>query len=256
MARVIRLPGDPAIMHPSEVLGAIIGRGPTTWWQAIAAVYHYADKRSLVADGQVSADTQLKALFGGREKVELAEIYDFVPAELTSTGQPVNESPSTFLLTWNPKKFLWDSLKEDIGRLTDAGSVIFDWSCGRSRKPGLGDRVFLMRQGVDPKGIVGSGTILTENREESHWEDEAARKGRRESYVTVEWEAIIDAEQEAPLARLSLKESFPKVNWDTQVSGITISDDDAGDLEKLWGDHLQQLGYELEEPDEPEETAA
>ena len=255
MGHLIRLPSDPLIVKPSETLGSIIGHGPTTWWQALEAVYVYADKHSLVVEGALKSDSQLVGLFGDKEQVKLEEISSLVTAHLTATDQQANDSPSTYLLTWNPRKFLWESLREDIGILIESGSAIFDWSCGRSRKPGLGDRVFLMRQGVDPKGIVGSGTIITENREESHWEDGAARAGRRENYVTVEWEAVIDAGQETPLARLTLKERFSEVNWDTQVSGITISDEDAGDLEKLWGDHLRQLGYELEESDVPEGSA-
>jgi hypothetical protein len=256
MAQVIRLPSDPAIEHPSEVLGSIIGSRPTTYYEAIEAVYLYADGRSLVADGVLTCDSELAALFAGSEQVKLPEIPALVAAELTSTGEPANESPIAYLFTWNPRKFLWESLKDDIGMLTESGYAIFDWSCGRSRKPGLGDRVFLLRQGVDPKGIVGSGVIISQNHEATLTEDAPKQKAQRENYVTVEWEAVIDGEKEAPLGRLVLKERFPGVNWDTQVSGIRIPDQDAEELEEVWGDHLCQLGYELEEPEAPPESGA
>jgi hypothetical protein len=71
------------------------------------------------------------------------------------------------------------------------------------------DVICLLRQGVGPKGIVGWGMIISENREKYYGEDSTGGQGRRGNYATIEWESVIDAEQEAPLARLALKERFP-----------------------------------------------
>ena len=64
---------------------------------------------------------------------------------------------TTYLLTWNPSKWPWPELDDCIREIRATGHYRERWSCGRNRKIVEGDRVFLLRQGLEPRGIVGSG---------------------------------------------------------------------------------------------------
>lgn len=65
----------------------------------------------------------------------------------------------TYLLTWNPEKYHWDSLKLDIEKFEKEGSLLTAWSCGVTRSIVKGDRVFMMRLGGEPRGIFASGYV-------------------------------------------------------------------------------------------------
>ncbi len=64
---------------------------------------------------------------------------------------------TTYLLTWNPSKWPWPELDDCIQEIKATGHYLERWSCGRNRKIVEGDRLFLLRQGLEPRGIVGSG---------------------------------------------------------------------------------------------------
>ena len=67
----------------------------------------------------------------------------------------------TYLLTWNPARFHWESLAEEAESVRRDGYFVGNWTCARTKSIRPGDRVFLMRQGVEPRGIVASGRVLT-----------------------------------------------------------------------------------------------
>jgi 5-methylcytosine-specific restriction protein A len=64
---------------------------------------------------------------------------------------------STYLLTWSPKKWPWEDLSRRIGEIARQGFCVSDWSCGNNKSIARGDRLFLLRQGEEPRGIVGAG---------------------------------------------------------------------------------------------------
>lgn len=100
--------------------------------------------------------------------------------------------------------------------------------------------MFLLRQGIEPRGIVGSGRAESESFEEIHWREEKARKGRTTRYVEVRWEVLLNPEKESIFPREWLNERrLSAVNWNTQISGINIADGVAEELEKRWGDFLE-----------------
>jgi 5-methylcytosine-specific restriction protein A len=148
---------------------------------------------------------------------------------------------ATYLLTWNPQKWPWRDLQEDIDELTRKGSVTFRWSCGNSKRIVKGDRVFLLRQGEEPRGIIASGWAESESFEETHWREEKARKGRTTRYVKVRWEVLLNPETESIFPREWLNTPpLSDVNWNTQISGITIWPEVAEALEKRWVGFLDE----------------
>lgn len=64
----------------------------------------------------------------------------------------------TFLLTWNPDRWQWHDV-EEVRAAVSAGtsSAQRAWSTGRRTDIRTGERLFLLRLGSEPRGIVGSG---------------------------------------------------------------------------------------------------
>src|SRR5580700_4520288 len=98
---------------------------------------------------------------------------------------------TSYLMTWNPRR----SPEPEMPKLandTAAGKIVRGrWSCGNRKAIQKGDRVFLIRLGVEPKGIVGSGWILNPPEEDAHWEAKKAEHGDKALYVDCEWERIL-----------------------------------------------------------------
>jgi tetratricopeptide (TPR) repeat protein len=111
------------------------------------------------------------------------------PTEATSEKAKIataySVQPLTYLFTWNPNKTPWPELAEDIADGERMGFFIGDWSCGRTKKIRPGDRFYLHCQGKDPKGIVGTGTVISDVWEEAHWNVENADAGQKANYVDV-----------------------------------------------------------------------
>lgn len=150
---------------------------------------------------------------------------------------------STYLLTWSPKKWLWKDLSRRISEIKKKGFCVSDWSCGNNKSIAEGDRLFLLRQGEEPRGIVGAGWAESEPYEEIHWREEKARAGRRTMYLTVRWEKLLNPETESIFPREWLNEGvLSRVNWNTQISGITIRPEAAEVLEERWADFLEGKG--------------
>ena len=153
---------------------------------------------------------------------------------------------NTYLLTWSPKKWRWIDLSKRIREIERRGFCLGDWSCGNNKSIAAGDRLFLLRQGEEPRGIVGAGFAVSEPYEEAHWREEKARAGRTTMYLKVRWETLLNPETESIFPREWLSEGLlSKVNWNTQISGISIRGEAADALEARWGAFLESRGAEF-----------
>ena len=76
---------------------------------------------------------------------------------------------STHLFAFNPAIWNWPTLAADLRTLARRGHFDTEWSCGRFRHIEPGSRAFLVRLGVPPKGLVGSGVVMTAPAEGPHW---------------------------------------------------------------------------------------
>lgn len=151
----------------------------------------------------------------------------------TGPGLPTNVA--TFLLTFNPRRWEWRDLGDTIEQVRRDYRVADTWSCGRTRRIREGDRLFLLRQGEEPRGIVGSGWATSEPYEERHWED-SGPLARTARYVDLEWDALY-AEPVIPRTLLD-DPPFAGTNWNTRSSGLALEADVARALEREWGRRL------------------
>ncbi|HYP01808.1 MAG TPA: EVE domain-containing protein [Pyrinomonadaceae bacterium] len=153
---------------------------------------------------------------------------------------------SAYLLTWSPKKWRWVDLSQRISEIKKKSFCVTDWSCGNNRSIAKGDRLFLLRQGEEPRGIVGAGYAVSEPYAEIHWRPEKARQGKTTMYLTVRWEMLLNPETESIFPREWLNEGLlSKVNWNTQISGITIHPEAAQVLEERWAAFLHERDHEF-----------
>lgn len=145
---------------------------------------------------------------------------------------------ATYLLVWNPNRWHWAGLSELVEQVGRGQPVVRRWSCGSNKRIEQGDRVFLIRLGREPKGIIGSGHVTAPSFEDLHWDPEKARQGRTTRYIKFQFDALLEPEREPILWRERLKSEAPlsRMHWDTRSSGVRIPDDVAGELEKAWAD--------------------
>lgn len=142
---------------------------------------------------------------------------------------------ATILLTWNPTRYPWPELPA-MAQRTRAGEVLpFSWSCGQSKRIRPGDRVFLLRQSVAPRGIVASGQATGVPYPVPHWIPELAAAGRTTMCVEIALDVLLDPASEPILPREMLDgPQFSPMHWNTQMSGVRIPNEVAAELERAW----------------------
>ena len=144
---------------------------------------------------------------------------------------------ATYLLAWNPKRWKWEDLAEQSEEV-QSGTLVKDrWSCGANKQIKKGDRIFLVRLGEEPKGIMASGIALTDAYKDLHWEADKAKAGKTGMFVEVEFDILLNPDTDVIVPREMLNDMrFSRMHWDTQMSGVRIPDDIACALEKVWTD--------------------
>jgi Cft2 family RNA processing exonuclease len=96
--------------------------------------------------------------------------------------------------------------------------------------------VFLIRQGVEPRGIVASG--YTRSKPE---EDDNPR--RHSQYCNLVWTMVLDADSGEILSLDEVRKNklLAEVPWGIAGGGREFSYEEATELERLWGDLLSHL---------------
>ena len=140
---------------------------------------------------------------------------------------------SSWLLSWNPDNWDWKTLGAERSSTANGRNVVHAWRCASS-KPKEGDRAYLMRTGVPPKGIVASGSVVKAPYEAPHYDPEKARQGETASFIDVEFSGVRDAEQDPIVPLEELERLEPNQEWNPQSSGIAIAPTAAKTLDGLW----------------------
>jgi len=151
-----------------------------------------------------------------------------------------------FLLTWNPSKFQVEDFRKELADYF-AGAETLRWSVGSRKDLPDGSDLFLMRLGVEPKGIVGMGVSIGDVEYQEHWDGAKADGGTTAHYVAFKPSMI----QENPYVSLAeLQANWPMFDWTPQGSGIEIHD--PGIIRFLHGhgsDPGQKYPEEVDAPD-------
>lgn len=147
-------------------------------------------------------------------------------------------SPSVhcYLLGWNPKRWDWTTLDEDLLQISLGKVVQQRWSTGNSRRISKGDRLLLLKQGVPPTGLMASGTAASGVFEAPHWDAIRAANGAKSLCVKVRFDRIVSPESVLPVERL--ENAVPEVNWHPQAGGVQVPAAVVPTLEALWHSHV------------------
>ena len=143
----------------------------------------------------------------------------------------------TWLLTWNPGLRPWDDVlngyNEMYGEVNSAGFSYCKWTCGVNKSIAPGDRIFLIRLGVEPRGMIASGYAVSPVFEGTHWDPDKRAAGRRARRVYIRFDKILDINGRI-LGMDELKQISGSMSWSSQSSGISIPDETASLLELAW----------------------
>ena len=167
----------------------------------------YADERHPEPDGQDEAAKQFEA-----------------PQKL-SHG---------WLLSWNPKKWDWADFDVAVQDIRDGRAYCMGWNCSNSHIQ-IGDRVFLVRLGQEPRGIIASGYVISDAYTEKNYD---VSKDTDMNYVDIALTEIIDYRASGILTTEYLNQKYPDQCWSPQSSGIMIREQVYSGLLKDW-EHLR-----------------
>ena len=160
---------------------------------------------------------------------------------------------STYLLTWVQENWSWQDLESDIEKFRRRGQLFEPWSCGVTKKIEVDDRLFLIKLGNEPRGIVASGWAASIPYLDDHWDPQKAEQGQKALYVGVKFDTILRPAECFPFRRLEDR-IYSEMNWSPQASGVTIGNDIAAKLEDDWATFLRRpkIDREFLFPDEAE----
>ena len=134
---------------------------------------------------------------------------------------------SVYLLTWNPTNFSTNS--DEVGQLDYTVGEEIRWSCN-SKQPKNGDIVYLVRVGVEPRGIIAKGIVTQESYMDSDWKNPENQR----SYINFKLKSLRTSCEQGLLPILLLNAALPEQNWSPQSSGIRIKDEVVPQLDAFW----------------------
>jgi hypothetical protein len=142
-----------------------------------------------------------------------------------------------YLFGWNPIKFKWENLNDDIKKLKETGKLEDNWSVASHKTIKPGDRAYVVRLGAEPKGIFASGYISSEPYM-------ASRQGRIYHRINIAFDVLLNPNEEQILTFDILKTgNLAEQTWSPQASGISIRPQLVDELEGVWLDFLADTYY-------------
>ena len=151
-----------------------------------------------------------------------------------------DEEMATYLLTYNDEKWKWNDIDLAINEIKNAGRFISSWSSGKRKKINVGERVYVIKLGSEPKGILASGWVYNGWHEDRHWDNEKAMQGKKANYIDVNFEFILNPEKDEILSIEGLNKGLLKnMDWYPIASGVIIPEKIAEKLEEKWSSFIK-----------------
>jgi len=178
-------------------------------------------------------DNELAAIRNEQEQTYDTKEIDFYNPPLRDLWG--DDRNVTWLMSWNPNNWPWETLDSDREATHAGKTVTLRWACA-NRKAAVGDKAYLVRTGVSPKGIIATGNIVTAPFQAPHYDETKSAEGKTQWYVDIAFTRIQDPLKNDPYITV---EDLSKITIDNQVwapqsSGIEIKERSAGILQKQW----------------------
>jgi 5-methylcytosine-specific restriction enzyme A len=146
---------------------------------------------------------------------------------------------ATYLLIWNPNRWDWIDLEDNMQTIRREGVLEDRWSFGTRRNAEVGSRVFLLRVGVPPKGIFASGWTTSEPKPDEHWDED--KTPSQAFYAGINFDVLLNPLEDEILSLEILRSEVSSTQiWTPQSSGIQVLE--AEKLEIVWSRLLLQNG--------------
>lgn len=155
---------------------------------------------------------------------------------------------AAYLLTYNPKLWHWDNVQDCIEQIRARGHYPMSWTCGNTRSIVPGDRLYIIRLGVKPRGIFASGKASSNVMEAEHWVESKRARGQLMRYVELNLDVLLDSDQEPIFPYDKLMDDFPQVRWSARSSGVRLPDGITAGLEAEWQRFLTESGAAVRQP--------
>ena len=133
-----------------------------------------------------------------------------------------NRKVKGLLLVWNSANSDWN-YKEACLKVKNGEKSEIDWRTIKKNGVEKKTEIFLIKLVEEPKGIIAHGHVIKEPYLEN---------GRY--YVNVEFDKILDYENEEFLKQEDLALKFPEQDWSPQASGIEIKETILPELREMW----------------------
>jgi 5-methylcytosine-specific restriction protein A len=189
--------------------------------------------------------------------IEILEHRKLGPSDLRSgigTGQAVNvlremgftvsriprkpgSGALTFLFSWNPAKWSWEKFSKLQKEWLAHSNTEEEWSSGTNKSIPAGARIFLLKQGEPPKGIVGSGRTTSGPQRGPHWDG----SGRQRNFNDIRFDFLLDPRVDGLLPVEELQDLSTTL-WSSPSSGIKLPPKIAAEVELRWGNFLTSIG--------------
>ncbi len=147
---------------------------------------------------------------------------------------------STFILIWSVKAWGDENevrkyIKKIIKNIEKKGCCKEEWSSCKNAKPG--DRFFMLMMGREPRGIIGSGWIISESYKRKDWRG----LPKDHIYAHVLFDTFLDPEKYI-LHIDVLERKIPNGHWKSRQRAQRLREDIAEALEREWGAFLKKIG--------------
>jgi len=172
------------------------------------------------------------AIFNLRKKLvnEHGRPIDFYEPDIESNWR---NRGATYLISWNPLRWEWPSFAKDR-EVTIAGRTVTHRWRTSSKKPKVDDRVYLLRTGQEPRGVIARGRVAKAVYPDAHWDEAKAHNGETTDFIDVEFEDIRDSAMDAFVPVELLASKIAGQDWSPQSSGIVIKPAGVRALDRLW----------------------
>jgi 5-methylcytosine-specific restriction protein A len=169
-----------------------------------------------------------------REPTLRRALADGIPryGKALAPARPV-QAKRTYLLTWNPARWTWTNLDEQLAASAAGKPVIEKWSTGNTRSIEEGDRLFLLKLGEDPRGLMGAGHAVGSVTEDPHWDPVRRERGDTTPRVQVRFERLVARDSVLPVEALRTG-PLGEIHWSPQSSGTQVPTHLAAALEEVW----------------------
>ena len=159
--------------------------------------------------------------------------YRIFDVEAQNMNNFVLQDKHVWLITWNKDNWIWEWYPDKCASTRDGKTITESWSCANTN-PKLGDEVFLIKLGEQPRCLIGHGHVVKESYETAHFDPAKAAEGKTSNHIDVEFDRLLDYSKDKCISQEELLHKCSGQHWSPQSSGIEIKPEVLPTLHALW----------------------